>query len=393
MTTSSDPGAPETTLAELERLRGPHPDAFLPVFGPPTRFVDLPEPERIVVSLPGWVGDVVMATPALRALRRRFPRARIVAHGKGHLLPLVAGGALVDGVVPAARGGVLATLGHARALRREGFHWAVLLAESERAAAIARLAGVPVRAGLSHTGLRRRLLTHGIPRVRSAEGHLARFSMVERYLMVTRALGAPDAGNELELPVTDRARAEATARLDSAGVDPKVPILVVVPGAAAGSSKTWPADRFAEATRALCQRHGLRAVLAPGPGEEPLTREVAAGAGPCAVVLDAPCLDLAALAALLERATLVLTNDTGPRSMAVALGRPTVVVAGPTDQAYTDHHLEGQRVLTADVPCRPCHRAVCPIDHRCMTSIGAQHVVEAASELLAGRSSVPGSRD
>lgn len=365
-------------------MRGPHPDEFRPDFGPPTRFEGLAEPERILVSLPGWVGDVVMATPALRALRRRFPDAHVAAQGKKHLLGLLEGSPLVDEVLPAPSRGVRPMLSAARELRAERFDWAVLLAESERAALLVRLAGIRLRSGLFHTAPRRLLLSHPVPRVRSSGGLLARFSMIERYLQVTRALGAPDDGDGMELPVLERARASIDERLSAVGIGGKGPLVVVVPGAAFGAAKTWLPDRFGSAARELCARLGARAVLAPGPGEERLAREVVGHASRAAVSLDAPCLDLAELTALIDRAMLVLTNDTGPRSMAVARRRPTVAVAGPTDQAYTAHHLENQRVLTADVSCRPCHRGLCPIDHRCMTGVAVPDVVRAALDLLEG---------
>lgn len=382
--TSSDRAAGQPTLAELHALRGPHPDEFRPRFVGPASLSGLTEPASILAVLPGWVGDVVMATPALRALRRRFPEARLVASGKRHLLSLLEGSGLVDECLPAPARGARAMLRAAGALRRGRFDWAVLLAESERAALLARLAGIPLRAGLHHTAPRRWLLTHPIPRVRSVSGQLARFSMIERYLMVTRALGAPDAGDEMELAVTARARAAVDDRLRSVGVGREEALVIVVPGAAFGSAKTWPAERFGEVAREICSRSKARAVLAPGPGEGELAAEVVSCAGGAALSLTDPWLDLAELTALIDRASLVLTNDTGPRSIAVARRRPTVVLAGPTDQAYTDHHLGGQRVLTAAVECRPCHRESCPIDHRCMTGIEADSVTHAAADLLSG---------
>ena len=100
-------------------------------------------------------------------------------------------------------------------------------------------------------------------------------------------------------------------------------------------------------------------------------------------VLGDPPLALAETAALLRRSALAISNDTGPRSMAVALGLPVVVPLGPTEDGHTRHHLERQRVLIEDVDCRPCRLRTCPIDHRCMTRITPEHVVGAAEELLA----------
>ena len=95
-----------------------------------------------------------------------------------------------------------------------------------------------------------------------------------------------------------------------------------------------------------------------------------------------PVISLPELAALLDRARLLLVNDTGPRQIAVALGRPVVTLMGPTDPGHTDHLLERQRVLREPVDCSPCHLKVCPIDHRCMTRLEPARVVEAALELL-----------
>lgn len=370
--------------AALVRLRGPAPGHYAPHFRDPVSFRGLVEPSRIYVALPNWVGDVVMCTPALRALRQRFPRAEIVAQAKGHLGELVVDSGLIDEFFPSPKRGAANAWRAARVLRARGFDWAVLMAESERAALLPALAGIPVRAGLFHTWARKRLLTHGIPRVRSTAGALARFSMIERYLMVTRALGAPDQGAKLALTVTESQLQRIEARLQGAGLDAEAPLLSLVIGAAAGSAKAWPAASFAEAADRLHQRFGWHPVIAPGPGEEALAAEVAKRARCRVVVLTDPTVSLGGLAALLARSAFVLTNDTGPRSMAVALGKPLAVPVGPTDRAFTDHHLEGQAVLTADVACRPCHLDRCPIDHRCMTRITPAIVVDAASRLLDG---------
>jgi len=124
-------------------------------------------------------------------------------------------------------------------------------------------------------------------------------------------------------------------------------------------------------------------VLAPGPGEEDLARRVVAQlAGPGLALVDPPAR-LPELVALIDRAQLVLTNDTGPRHVAVARGCPAVVLMGPTDPRHTNHLLDRQRVLREPVECSPCHLKVCPIDHRCMTRLAPERAVEAARELLA----------
>jgi heptosyltransferase-2 len=160
-------------------------------------------------------------------------------------------------------------------------------------------------------------------------------------------------------------------------------LLLVAPGAAFGSSKLWPPEHFARACDGLARRHGLLPVLAPAPGEEAIAQAVVGRMAERALVVSQPEASLAELKALVARASLLLTNDTGPRQIAIALGRPAVVLMGPTDPRHTAHHLERQRVLREEVACSPCHHRTCPIDHRCLTRLAPERVLAAAEELLA----------
>ena len=108
------------------------------------------------------------------------------------------------------------------------------------------------------------------------------------------------------------------------------------------------------------------------------------GAGAVFRTIPSTILTLEDLKALVARATLLLTNDTGPRHIAVALDRPVITLIGPTDPRHTGHLLERQRVLQEDFDCVPCGKKVCPIDHRCMTRLSPGRVVDAAADLLAG---------
>ncbi len=338
-------------------------------------------PERIWVRLPGWVGDAVMATPALRALRAAHPRAEILAEGARPLLSLLEGLASVDRWIAAPSRGTRALLAHARALRRERIDRALLLPDSARSALAPFVARIPERIGYARDPLRRALLTHRLDPPRR-DGKREPISMIERYLRITRAAGCADAGERLDLPVAAAARARVGERLEKAGLPPGTRLAVVTPGASFGASKLWPAEHFARACDELAGRLGLRCVLAPGPGEEAVARRIVALASTAPVCLDAPVTSLTELAALIDEATLVLSNDTGPRHMAVALGTPVITVMGPTDPRHTEHLMERQRVLRNPVECSPCHLKTCPIDHRCMTGLVPGRVLEAAAELM-----------
>ncbi|MEM9381695.1 MAG: glycosyltransferase family 9 protein [Planctomycetota bacterium] len=338
-------------------------------------------PSKIFVRLPSWVGDVVMCTPALRAIARAHPEAEVVVEGKDYQADLVVGLPGVDRFLVDPGRGAGDLFAHGRELAREGFDWAVVLGESERVAFPPFVARIPVRAGYGRGLARRAMLTHYLERPRDVGGKLLAFSMIERYLRVTRMLGIPDDGTHMQTPVTDASRRAIASRLADAGVDPDADLLTVIAGAAFGAAKMWPPAQFAAACDLLRERRGWEPVLAPGPGEEELGREVARHSKHGITLLLDPPLRISELAALLQRSEMVLSNDTGPRSMAVALGLPVVVPIGPTEDAHTRHHLHRQRVLIEDVDCRPCRLRVCPIDHRCMTRILPERVAAAAEEL------------
>jgi heptosyltransferase-2 len=200
---------------------------------------------------------------------------------------------------------------------------------------------------------------------------------------VTRALGCPDQGTQLELRVDPESAERVAKDLARRGAPEDARVLLVAPGAAFGASKLWPPEHFARACDGLARRHGLLPVLAPAASEVATAQAIRARMSERAIVVAAPEADLEQLKALVARASLLLTNDTGPRQIAVALGRPAVVLMGPTDPRHTAHHLERQRVLREPVPCSPCHHRTCPIDHRCMTRIDPERAVAAAGELLA----------
>ena len=336
---------------------------------------------KVWVRSPNWVGDAVMMTPALRALRQ-CGVGELVVSGRSYLAPLLDGHPHIDRFEEAPQRGVRALRQAAASLAESQFHAAVCFPDSTRAALLPALAGIPVRVGYAREPIRRALLTNSLAPP-SENGRRVPISMIERFLRITRAIGCDDAGEAMELHVHAEARSRVRSRLAAVGVAAGTEYFVVTPGASFGASKLWPPEHFARACDLMEKQMGLRAVLAPGPGEAAIAQAIADKAQSEPIRLGTPVSGLADLVALLADARLLLTNDTGPRHIAVALSRPVVCVIGPTDQRHTAHLLESQRVLREDVPCSPCHRKVCPIDHRCMTRLAPERVVAAAQELLA----------
>ena len=322
-----------------------------------------------------------MTTPALRALKKGLPDAELWVEGRPHLSTILAGLPYVDHFIADPGKGFANTAARAKGLRQHGFDMAVLFPDSPRAAYGPFAARIPMRIGYSRDILRRMLLTHAL-RPPGEDRRRVAVSMIDRYLVLPRALGLPGDGEHMDVPISEQARSMIDGLLRDKGVDLNRPWVTVIPGAAFGASKMWPVEHFAATLDRLQEEQGLQALLPTGPGEQDIAHRIAKAMRTPAILLIDPILSLDQVAALVERSRLVLSNDTGPRQFAVALGIPVVVPIGPTDHRTTHHHLERQRVLIEPVDCRPCCLKKCPIDHRCMTRITADRAYEAAEEML-----------
>jgi heptosyltransferase-2 len=374
-------------------------------------------PRKVLVRLPNWVGDVVMATPALRALRLGFPAAEIVLLGKPHLLPIVEGAPWFDRTIGLDAGGgrsrargflgkLLEPLRAGLRLRRERFDLAVLLPNSWSTAIAALAAGIPRRAG--YDGDRRGLVLTDAVRVRR-RGRLRPLPMVKYYLALCRKLGCPleRAGAHLELPRVPAAEERAEAYLRARGVAPGEPLLALSPGASFGSAKMWEPDPFAE-VGAHFARRGFKVAIYGGPSDREAVADIAArirtrlagsgrgsgsgaedGASP---PIEAPDVPLSDLCAHMRRARALVSTDSGGRHFGVAAGIPVVVVMGSTHPAYTEVDSDRYCVLLEKVECWPCHLRTCPIDRRCMTRIPAARAIAAVEAFLAGRRPFGGAR-
>src|SRR5262245_6038432 len=170
---------------------------------------ELEAPRRILVRLPNWVGDALMATPALRALRERYPAAEILAEGRGALAELMLGLRSIDRFLKDPGRGLGGVLERRASLARLGCDWAVLLPASVRAALAPALARIPVRVGYARDAARRLLLTRAL----APPPDKAPISMVERYLAIARALGCVDPAPGLEIAVSEASRLRVRARL------------------------------------------------------------------------------------------------------------------------------------------------------------------------------------
>lgn len=354
--------------------------------------VKLAEYRRIIVALPTWVGDIVMATAALRAIRERFRTAHVAFLVEANAKPVIDSCGWMDEVItwPARERGSWRRPGMLRLalqIRRRGFDCAILLPNSFRSALLMRLAGIKRRVGYDRDG-RGLLLTDHIRPIRE-NGKIAMTRMVNYYGRIAEYLGCPRPGDRLELFTEPESDAFVERRLDSLGIAKHQPLVVINPGANYGPAKQWLPERFAAVGDLLAERDGAAVIITCGPGEEALARDIGRMMKHRAFVFDEPRGTLSQLKSLIKRCDLLVNNDTGPRHFAKAFGIPVVTIFGPTFQALTDTEYPMERKLQIPVDCGPCMLRECPLDHRCMTGIGVEMVYQACRELLVARASCP----
>jgi heptosyltransferase-2 len=339
---------------------------------------------RIAVFLPNWVGDVVMATPAIHALRERYPDARLLAVLKPYVAGVLDGSPWFDGLIfHDKRGGAgRGTWAVVRRLRRERVDLAVLFTNTFRSALAAWLGGCRQRIGYARYG-RSLLLTHALPPARDARGRLTPNSALGSYNRLAEVAGArPTRRMRLYTTPADEASADQAWR--RASLERHREVVCLNPGAAFGSSKCWSAESFAALAHRFARARGSGVLVLCGPSERDMARQIVARSGSPNVhsLADVP-LSLGLTKACVRRADLLVTTDSGPRHFAAAFDRPVVTLFGPTHIAWTETYFAKAVHLQKSVPCGPCQRRVCPLDHRCMTLLTPDEVFAAAERLLA----------
>ncbi len=340
--------------------------------------------EKIVVILPNHLGDVVMAAPLLRALRKGRPDARIEGLIREELAPVLVGSPWLDKLtahrIYAVRGPIrrmLRRIALGRSLR--GADCVVVLPNSFSAGLLAAATGAPRRIGYRRGG-RALLLSDALDPTREG-GTRVPIAMERYYLDLAVRLGCPDAGTRVELHREPEADKRVDELFGALGVRADRPLVCIAPGAGFGPSKLWPLEYYAEAARALLDEEN-QVALVHAPGEEKLADEILRRAGPGVLSLGGARLTLPLLKSVIARASLLLCNDAGARHVSAAFAVPTLVMMGPTSIRYTNLNLSRTRVLREPVECAPCQRKVCPIDHRCMTRLRPERVVTEAREAL-----------
>jgi heptosyltransferase-2 len=325
------------------------------------------------VRLPNWLGDTVMAMPALAAVRAAWPDARVLAAGPW--ASLLTGQGIADVLVtyPRAWGGRLRA---ADAVARPHPDLAVVLPNSFEAALAAWYWGARRRVGFAAGG-RAQLLTDAVP-VPDPRPH-----QVDEYLLLTERAGAPTVTREPRLiapGAESPERDEVTRLLAQTGVPPRrtAPRIGVQLGAAYGPAKLWPTERVIDFCR-LAAKKGATPILLGTPDDATVAAEITDATRVTSLVgRDRPAL----LPALLTELDALVSGDTGVAHLAAALGTPAITLFGPTDPRLSAPRGPGV-VVTHPVPCAPCFYRACPIEHPCLRGIAPEDVYARFEELEA----------
>ena len=334
---------------------------------------------NILVRAVNWIGDAVMTTPALMAVRETYPKARITLLANPLVGQLLQGHPAIDRVLifdrKGADHGLAGRLRLARRLAAEQFDLAVILPNSFDSALIPWLARIPQRWGKASDG-RSLLLTqrfHDMP-VHATEHETGYYLRLLADFNIHGSVATPCLATSVE---EDLAAVELLA---SHGIGSGDVLLGINAGASFGSAKRWYPERFGEVAKQLAVAWSARIILFGGPDETGIVAEIER-------TLQGNCLDMAGktsvrqLMALIKRCNFFITNDSGPMHIAAAFGVPLVAIFGPTDHRGTAPCSDTAVIIRQAIDCAPCKLRVCPTDHRCMTAVTVEDVVQAARSL------------
>jgi heptosyltransferase II len=338
---------------------------------------------KILVRAPNWVGDAVMAIPALESIRSARAEDEICVLARPGVADLFSGQAFADRILQYDFRGIhRGWLGREKLvadLRKEKFHVAVLLQNAFEAAWLAWRAGIPERIGYARDA-RGPLLTKAI-RV-PKEGEIPKHES-HYYLELLRRAVWIEASPEIQpirLLVSVASRTAAESVLRGAGARESAWRCAIAPGASYGAAKCWPPERFAHVADRLISECGADVIFFGTSGEKEIAAHIRSN-------MKSPAISLVGetsmhdLAALFASCSVFIGNDSGAMHVAAAVGLPVVGIFGSTDPEGTAPVTEQFALLREAVSCSPCFLRTCPVDHRCMKRITVDSVFTAAMQL------------
>jgi heptosyltransferase II len=333
--------------------------------------------ENLLIRSTNWIGDAVMTTPAIRAIRKNFPNARISLLSKSWVAPVFEDSPHIDQIISYDFEGEWKTIRAARTLAKSRFDAAVLLQNAFEAAWVAYLAKIPIRIGYD-TDARRMLLTHPVRRL----SKIRKLHQTHYYNEILKGVGLTTDGTWLELYLSSKDHDSALKILKRANICETDFIVGINPSATFGSAKQWFPERFARVSDRLNKKFRSKTIIFGGPGDRELGADIMKMMNASAVDLSGKTTLKEAMA-IIARCGMFITNDSGLMHIAAALNVPQVAVFGSTNFAATGPWSPRARIVRSIVSCSPCLKQKCPLGHReCMKKISVDKVVTTACHLI-----------
>lgn len=334
---------------------------------------------NIIVRMPNWIGDMVMATPILTDLRKAFPNSRITAMCRSPVCDLLREDPEIDELFCFSKTSSFSRRSEKKniieRLRQGKYDLGVLLTHSLSSAWWFWQGNVKTRLGYDCNG-RRFFLSCPVALPENVEKQ----HLVVTYKNLLTPLGIPISDTPPRLFLSDREVEEAKRLLKQHGVSKETALVGINPGATYGSAKCWLPDRFRKVAQKLLAEPQIRIVFFGDQQTAPLVKQICGGLGPRVINL-AGLTSLREVASLISLCDILLTNDSGPMHIADAVGTEIVALFGSTNEIVTGPYQRG-KVIHKHVECAPCYQRTCPIDFRCMKEIGPDEVYAAIIEKL-----------
>ena len=337
--------------------------------------------QRLLIRSTNWIGDAVMTTPAVRAIRKRFPNTHISLLAKPWVVPVFKDSEHIDQLLiyddEGRHKGILGKFRLARDLKKYHFDAAILLQNAFEAAFITFLAGIPLRIGYN-TDARQMLLTHSI----TCSNNIKKEHQTQYYLNILKGIAIEAESRDLYLRLSQNDRFRAEQILHGYDISMDDTVVGINPGATYGPAKQWPYDRFARLADRIQSFTESRVIIFGGPNDKKLGERISKRMLRPPVDLSGKT-SLGEAMALIEKCALFITNDSGLMHVAAALNVPLVAIFGSTNSVTTGPLGINNRVVQIPMECSPCLKSECPKGHfNCMAQIGVDMVFDAVKEML-----------
>ncbi len=337
---------------------------------------------RILIRSTNWVGDAILTTPAIRAIRKNFPHSEITILAKPWVVPVFEENPHVDSIMIYESNnrhkGWRGRLRLIRDIRKKKFDLAILFQNAFEAAIIACVSRIPIRLGYDTDG-RGLFLTHSVPVTRNAK--FKDIHETDYYLGMLTPFGLTPDGSTLTLKISESNHRSADKLLTGYGIGESDQIVGINPGATYGSAKRWFSERYAALADKIQDRYGSHILIFGAPGEKEIGQKVTQLIKKSTINLCGRTT-LGEAIALINRCNLFITNDSGLMHVAAALDIPLVAIFGPTNPGTTGPIGTKSKIVRMPVPCSPCLQPDCATDHQCMKEISVDMVFDVVKTLV-----------